>query len=109
MSEFVAAELAAIATCSTRLEILRFLGSGSQSVGDITTSLGLSYQLVSNHLRTLRDAELVQAHRDGKQVFYSLSPHCQSRDDGIEATWTFLTTSGCKLVLVVPVSVLDAT
>lgn len=108
-AEFVAADLACLASCSTRLAIMRLLGTSAQSVGQIARSLGLSYPLVSNHLRTLRAAGLVVPERDGKLVIYSLSPTCRVRDDGSGFEWVLRTKDGCELMLSVPVSVFDAT
>ena len=105
--EFVAAELASIADCPTRLEILRVLGRHSLSVGDLTRALSVSYQLVSNHLRALRAAGLVTSMRDGKLINYSLSPHCSVKDDEEGTTWRLRTPAGCELIIHVAASVLD--
>lgn len=104
--EFVAAELATIAGCPTRLEILRLLGHRSQCVGDIARALSMSYQLISNHLRSLRAAGLVSTERDGKLIIYSLSLHCSVRDDDVGTIWTLRTKTGCELMISVAASVL---
>ncbi|AXJ01375.1 transcriptional regulator, ArsR family [Cyclonatronum proteinivorum] len=56
-----------------RLEILDLLAQGALSVEYISENTGLSVANTSAHLQVLRQARLVSARRDGKQVFYSLS------------------------------------
>ncbi len=58
----------------TRLAVLRQLLDGPRHVGEINAELGLEQSLLSHHLRTLREAGLVIAERDGKAVLYSLEP-----------------------------------
>ena len=58
----------------TRLAVVRQLIDGPKHVGEINASLQLEQSLLSHHLKTLRDAGLVQGKRDGKAVLYSLSP-----------------------------------
>ena len=43
------------------------------TVADLISATGLGQSLVSHHLRTLRDAELVITRREGRWIFYSLS------------------------------------
>ena len=43
------------------------------SVNEIVEKTGASQSLVSHQLKILKDAELVAARRDGRQIFYSLS------------------------------------
>lgn len=52
---------------------------GPLSVGDLTRRLGMSQSLISHHLRLLRAARLLQARRQGKQVFYAI-PDCHVRE-----------------------------
>ncbi len=57
----------------TRQGIMHLLCCRWMCVGDIVIELdGVSQPTVSHHLAILRDAELVFARREGKQVFYSL-------------------------------------
>jgi ArsR family transcriptional regulator len=56
----------------TRLLLLELLSPGEQCVGDLMDRTGLGQSLVSHHLRTLRDAGLVHARRDGRWIYYSL-------------------------------------
>ena len=43
------------------------------SVSEIVEKTGASQSLVSHQLKILKNAELVSARRDGRQIFYSLS------------------------------------
>jgi DNA-binding transcriptional ArsR family regulator len=53
-----------------RRAILSYLSARERPVGDIVEALGLAQPSVSKHLRVLRDVGLVDARRDGKQMFY---------------------------------------
>lgn len=57
----------------TRLDLLGHLAGGERTVADLISATGLGQSLVSHHLRTLRDAELVITRREGRWIFYSLS------------------------------------
>lgn len=56
-----------------RLELLEMLAQGEKSVEALTAELAIDVKLASAHLKALRDANLVQARRDGKYMFYRLS------------------------------------
>ena len=54
-----------------RREILRLVWDGEQSAGAIHRALGdVTFGAVSQHLRRLQEAELVEARRDGRQRLY---------------------------------------
>ena len=55
-----------------RLEILHLLCGTERSVGDIANTLGISISATSQHLRLLRDNNVVAARKDGQTVYYSL-------------------------------------
>ena len=58
----------------TRLRILHALTVTDElCVCDLAALAGLSVSAVSHQLRLLRDRDLVNARRDGRMVFYSLS------------------------------------
>ncbi len=57
----------------TRLKILYMLEAGEASVNSISTSLGISQSVTSQHLKLLRVARLVRWRKDGKNVIYSLN------------------------------------
>lgn len=58
---------------TTRIKILFALMGGGLSVTDITEAVGCTQSAVSHQLRTLKQARLVKATRDGKNVIYALS------------------------------------
>ncbi len=58
----------------TRQKIMQILCCNWLCVNDIVMQLGeVSQPTVSHHLSILRDAGLVHAQRQGKQIFYSLN------------------------------------
>lgn len=57
----------------TRREILKLLKRGERSAGEISERFDISAPAISRHLSLLRDAEMVSARREGKNVYYSLS------------------------------------
>ena len=57
----------------TRLEILSTLEAGPHTVTDLADALGLPISCISRHLRVLRETMLVNAHRLGPTVTYSVS------------------------------------
>lgn len=57
----------------SRLTILILLANENMNVGSITEKTNLSQPTVSNHLRLLHAANLVQASKEGKEVIYSLT------------------------------------
>ena len=67
-----------------RRDILDYLAPRARSVGDIVAALSRAQPSVSKHLRVLHDVGLVEARREGRQVFY------QTNVDGIRPLhdWT---------------------
>ena len=57
----------------TRREILKLLKRGEKSAAEISERFDISAPAISRHLSLLRDAEMVSARREGKNVYYSLS------------------------------------
>jgi ArsR family transcriptional regulator len=57
----------------TRQHIMRLLCCQWLCVGDVVSRTGVSQPTVSHHLGILREADLVNVRRDGKQVFYTLN------------------------------------
>lgn len=68
----------------TRREIVELLASGDLPVGDIGRRFPISAPAVSQHLRTLRHAGLVQVRVEGQRRIYSLDP------DGLAAVDAWL-------------------
>lgn len=74
-----AAERARALADPTRLTLAAALREGEElCVCDLSWISGRSQNLVSHHLRALRDREVVRSRRDGKLVMYSLTPEGRS-------------------------------
>jgi ArsR family transcriptional regulator, arsenate/arsenite/antimonite-responsive transcriptional repressor len=58
----------------TRLCLVAMLRSGERCVCDLTEALESGQSRLSFHLRTLKDAGLVQDRREGRWAYYSLVP-----------------------------------
>lgn len=56
-----------------RLELLEMLAQGEKSVEAVAGEVEIDIKLASAHLKSLKDARLVQSRRDGKRVLYRLS------------------------------------
>lgn len=56
-----------------RLMILCTLVNGERSVGELHEMTNLSQSALSQHLASLRNAQLVQTRRQAQTIFYSLS------------------------------------
>jgi ArsR family transcriptional regulator, lead/cadmium/zinc/bismuth-responsive transcriptional repressor len=70
----VAARRARALADPTRLSVAAALASGGELCGcDLAWVLGRAQNLVSHHLKALREAGLVESRRDGKTVFFGLS------------------------------------
>lgn len=65
----------------TRLCILGMLRDGERCVCDLTEALVSGQSRLSFHLKTLKDAGLVQDRREGRWSYYSLVP---GAFDGLE-------------------------
>lgn len=57
-----------------RLRILDQLGTGESCVCDLQTAVEIAPNLLSYHLRVLREAGLVEASRRGRWIDYHLVP-----------------------------------
>ncbi len=69
-----AAELFHALADATRLGIIEQLRSGEQCVCDLTDMLETGQSRLSFHLKTLKDAGLLQDRRQGRWIYYSLEP-----------------------------------
>ena len=58
---------------STRIRILYVLFEAEMCVCDIAALLGMTQSAISHQLRSLKNARLVKARREGKTIFYSLA------------------------------------
>jgi DNA-binding transcriptional ArsR family regulator len=68
-----AAELLRALASPLRIAIVMRLDSGEACVHELVDGLGVPQPLVSQHLRILRGAGVVVAHRRGREVAYSLA------------------------------------
>jgi ArsR family transcriptional regulator len=82
--------LAALAD-PVRLRIVRVLADGGRCVCDLREQVPVAPNLLSYHLRVLRDAGLVTATRRGRWVDYRLD------GDGFAALWAAARTAGVPL------------
>ena len=57
----------------TRRQILKLLGSGDRTAGDLAEQFGISAPSMSHHFSVLKQAGLITARRDGQQIYYSLN------------------------------------
>jgi len=69
---------------ATRLRILALLEREELSVGELSRSLGMSQSRVSNHLRVLREAHLLDERRSGNSTFLRLAGAAGSERDGVD-------------------------
>jgi ArsR family transcriptional regulator, arsenate/arsenite/antimonite-responsive transcriptional repressor len=74
-----AAPLFAALADPRRLAILDRLRSGERSVNELCGDTAARQSLMSFHLKTLRDAGLVFARKEGRTVWYALDPSAVAR------------------------------
>jgi DNA-binding transcriptional ArsR family regulator len=58
----------------TRREILRLLADGERSAGDVVSRFKLTQPAISQHLKVLREAGLVNERPEGTRRLYSIRP-----------------------------------
>jgi len=56
-----------------RYKILEALMDGSKTVGEITEKVAMAQPAVSQHLKVLKESDLVKDERKGKEVYYSIN------------------------------------
>ncbi|MFJ1899230.1 MULTISPECIES: ArsR/SmtB family transcription factor [unclassified Streptomyces] len=69
-----ASDVIAVLAEPNRRRILDLLKDGERPVGELVDELGLTQPAVSKHLRTLRDAGLVEARADAQRRLYRIRP-----------------------------------
>ncbi len=57
----------------TRREILRLLGKGEMSAGELAQKFDMTKPSMSHHFSILKEADLVTCRREGQQQIYSLN------------------------------------
>ena len=68
------AELLSALAAPERLKVVRYLAEGRHNVTEIAEMLAIPAVNVSHHLMVLKHARLIQAKKEGRFVWYSLSP-----------------------------------
>lgn len=71
----------------TRVQILEELAGGALCVGVLAARLGVTHSAVSQQLRVLREAGLVEGKRCGYRVHYSLNREALDQVSGQFARW----------------------
>lgn len=71
----LAARLFKVLGSEVRLQLLELIDDEPSTVGHLVERAGISQPLVSQHLRTLREAGLVTATRAGREVTYAVADH----------------------------------
>jgi len=74
-----AARVCRALSVESRARIVRLLAERTLCVGALSNLLGISAGAVSQHLRVLRDAGLVEADRRGYFVHYRVAPEAAER------------------------------
>ena len=57
----------------TRREILRILGQGERTAGELSASFDMTKPSMSHHFAVLKEADLIFSRREGQQIYYSLN------------------------------------
>jgi len=57
----------------TRREILRLLGKGEMSAGDLADRFDMTKPSMSHHFTVLKEADLITCRREGQQLFYAIN------------------------------------
>lgn len=67
----IVSQIFAILSDSTRLKIFWLLCHSKECVLNISRILHMTTPAVSHHLKLLKDADIIESYRDGKEVFYT--------------------------------------
>jgi DNA-binding transcriptional ArsR family regulator len=57
----------------TRREILRLLGKGEMTAGQLVERFDISAPSMSHHFSVLKGADLIISRREGQQIYYALN------------------------------------
>jgi DNA-binding transcriptional ArsR family regulator len=57
----------------TRREILKLLGRGEMTAGDLAKHFDMTKPTMSHHFSILKEAELIDRRREGTTIYYSLN------------------------------------
>lgn len=67
------AELCKALANEHRLAILHDLSQGEKCVSNLAQEIGISVHLMSQHLRQLKERQLVRSRKEGQTVYYSIT------------------------------------
>lgn len=67
------AELFKVLSSESRLLLVRLLAAEPATVGSLVAQTGMSQPLVSQHLKTLRQANILIVARSGREAIYQLA------------------------------------
>lgn len=67
------ARLGKAVSSAKRLELIEVLVQGEKTVEQLATAAEISVKLASAHLKALKSARLVEARREGKNIYYRLA------------------------------------
>jgi DNA-binding transcriptional ArsR family regulator len=67
------AEMLGVLSNPKRLMILKALGKGERTVGEIAVQVGIELQNASQHLRIMKANGIVVSRREGQTVYYKLT------------------------------------
>ena len=56
----------------TRRQILRLLGRGEMTAGELAERFDMTKPSMSHHFAVLKEADLIRSRREGQQIWYSL-------------------------------------
>jgi DNA-binding transcriptional ArsR family regulator len=57
----------------TRRQILRLLRRGEMTAGELAEHFDMAKPSLSHHFAVLKQADLIEARREGQQIYYSLN------------------------------------
>ncbi len=75
-----------------RMQILKYLSNGEKCVCEIWKYLDLPQNLVSHHLKVIKDLNLISSKKDGLNVIYQLNKDVLEKN--IKLLTKYLTTKG---------------
>jgi DNA-binding transcriptional ArsR family regulator len=78
----------------TRREIIRLLGRGEQTAGELSARFDMTKPSMSHHFAVLKDADLITSRREGQQIFYALNTTVL--EDVMTRIWDLLPTRNGK-------------
>lgn len=68
-------------SCGSRMEMINLLQEKKRmSVTEIAKYFKLSQPTVTHHLKFLEEVGLLSAKKEGRMVYYSLTPECDNKD-----------------------------